>query len=390
MRLAYISNFMNHHQLELSQELYRNLNGAYTFIALEELPLERKNMGYSDMNTNYPFILVAYKDLNEYKKAIEVIENVDVLIVGSAPDEILLKRLKKGKLTFKCSERYFKSNHNLLVFLKNLYTSIRHIRKFQRYNLYYLCSSAYTAMDVNMFANYKDRVFKWGYFPKVKIQDVEKLFELKNGKKKIQILWVGRLINLKHPDIALEIAKVLKEKEYSYEMLFIGEGELKVRLEEGIEKNKLSPYVRILNFMSPEQVREYMEKADIFLFTSSFEEGWGAVLNEAMNSGCAVVASHAIGSVPYLIRNRKNGLIYKNGNTDEAIGKIEFLLKNPTEIRRLGESAYRTIVDEWSAKIAAKRLIELLTSEDIKGFSKYTDGPCSRAELLKDGWFKDE
>lgn len=241
-----------------------------------------------------------------------------------------------------------------------------------------------------MFANYKDRVFKWGYFPKVKIQDVEKLFELKNGKKKIQILWVGRLINLKHPDIALEIAKVLKEKEYSYEMLFIGEGELKVRLEEGIEKNKLSPYVRILNFMSPEQVREYMEKADIFLFTSSFEEGWGAVLNEAMNSGCAVVASHAIGSVPYLIRNRKNGLIYKNGNTDEAIGKIEFLLKNPTEIRRLGESAYRTIVDEWSAKIAAKRLIELLTSEDIKGFSKYTDGPCSRAELLKDGWFKDE
>lgn len=51
--------------------------------------------------------------------------------------------------------------------------------------------------------------------------------------------------------------------------------------------------------MKASEVRSYMEKADIYLFTSDFNEGWGAVLNESMNSGCAVVASHAIGSVPF-------------------------------------------------------------------------------------------
>ena len=33
-----------------------------------------------------------------------------------------------------------------------------------------------------------------------------------------------------------------------------------------------------------------------------------------MNSACAVVANSAIGSVPFLIKNKENGLIYENGN----------------------------------------------------------------------------
>ena len=49
-----------------------------------------------------------------------------------------------------------------------------------------------------------------------------------------------------------------------------------------------------------------MEKSEIFLFTSDKGEGWGAVLNESMNSACAVVASHAIGSVPFLLKDGEN------------------------------------------------------------------------------------
>ena len=37
------------------------------------------------------------------------------------------------------------------------------------------------------------------------------------------------------------------------------------------------------------------------------QEGWGAVVNEAMNSGCAVVADHMIGAAPWLIRQGENG-----------------------------------------------------------------------------------
>ena len=93
--------------------------------------------------------------------------------------------------------------------------------------------------------------------------------------------------------------------------------------------------VEMLGAMSPDEVRAYMERADVFLFTSDFNEGWGAVLNESMNSGCAVVASHAIGSVPFLIKDGVNGLIYENGNQKHFENRsVDCWTMTPIEERR--------------------------------------------------------
>ena len=78
--------------------------------------------------------------------------------------------------------------------------------------------------------------------------------------------------------------------------------------------------------MKPEQVREYMEKSEIHIFTSDRNEGWGAVLNESMNSACVPVANKAIGSVPYLINDGNNGFMYKDEN--ELYEKVKYLLNN--------------------------------------------------------------
>ena len=128
------------------------------------------------------------------------------------------------------------------------------------------------------------------------------------------------------------------------------------------------------------------------MFTSDRQEGWGAVLNESMNSGCAVVASHAIGAVPYLMKHNSNGLIYKSGDIDALYQNVKYLLDHPEEQRRLGEAAYRTITEEWNAEIAAERFVNL--AQHILDGDKYPDlyesGPCSKAEIIKDDWFNDE
>ena len=115
----------------------------------------------------------------------------------------------------------------------------------------------------------------------------------------------------------------------------------------------------MLGAMKPEQVRAYMEKSEIFLFSSDRNEGWGAVLNESMNSGCAVVASHAIGSVPFLLDNGKNGYIYKNGDMDDMYQKVKSLMDNPGKRREISKNAYTTIANEWNAENAASKLLVL-------------------------------
>jgi glycosyltransferase involved in cell wall biosynthesis len=97
-----------------------------------------------------------------------------------------------------------------------------------------------------------------------------------------------------------------------------------------------------------------MEKASVYLFTSSRKEGWGAVLNESMNSGCAVVASYDAGSVPFMVRDGENGFTFNNKK--DLFKKTEKLLADDELRKKLGKNAYITVRDKWNAELAAERL----------------------------------
>jgi glycosyltransferase involved in cell wall biosynthesis len=160
------------------------------------------------------------------------------------------------------------------------------------------------------------------------------------------------------------------------------------QLRQMVKEQQLEQYVHLLGAMKPEQVRSHMERAGIFLFTSDKQEGWGAVLNESMNSACAVVASHAIGAVPYLIKNKENGIIYRSGHVAGMVETVKDLLDSPQEQAALGQKAYETITGLWNAEVAAQRVMEL--SAHILAGEKYPDlyesGPCSRAKIITDDW----
>ena len=99
-----------------------------------------------------------------------------------------------------------------------------------------------------------------------------------------------------------------------------------------------------------------------------------------MNSACAVVASNEIGSVPYLIQDGENGLVYASGNVDELYQKVQSLLDRPEWMENLGRAAYQTMITQWNAETAAERLVAL-TKRLLNGDtnSPFADGPCSQA-----------
>lgn len=395
MKIIYVSNFMNHHQLPFSMALLNQKDIEYTFISLESIPEERLNMGYEDMNHKYSFVLCAYDSAKNMKIAEKLIDEADVAIYGSCPDKMILRRMKRGKLSFKFSERYFKEGTGISRLPHNWASAWKHLKPFEKGPLYFCCSSAYTAADLNRYTNFRNRAFKWGYFPETKKYNIETLMSRKssckigNNQPAVSILWVGRLIKWKHPEAAIELAVALKKKGYSFKITIIGNGELEEQLRIMIEEKKVSDYVELIGAIASSKVRTYMEKTDVFLFTSDFNEGWGAVLNEAMNSACAVVASHAIGAVPFLVRDGENGFIYENGNRKQFEEKVCLLLDNPELRKRMGRKAYKTIVDLWNSEIAANRFVELVRElkNGNSGDNMFEDGPCSKAEILDNGWY---
>jgi glycosyltransferase involved in cell wall biosynthesis len=205
----------------------------------------------------------------------------------------------------------------------------------------------------------------------------------KKNHEVTHILWAGRFIDWKHPEYAIKLAKKLKDDGIKFNMTMVGDGELRTELEEKIKRYELSDFITITGFKKAEEVRKMMEEANVYLFTSDYKEGWGAVLNEAMNSGCAVVANCAIGSVPSLIINEENGYIYKNGCFDEFESKVRFLIMHKEKQIEFGKAAYATIVNEWNHKLVAKRLVEFCQKIKDGNPSFYEKGPLSEAKAIK-------
>lgn len=382
MKIVFISNFFNHHQKPVSDAIYKINNKKYFFIETSKISEERKKLGWG--YNNYPNYVIQYKNIQETN---EIIDEADIVIIGSAPMRLVKNRIKKNKIVFKYSERPLKNN-NIVKFLPRLIKW--NCQNPRNKNIYMLSASAYTAYDYSKFGLFNNKCYKWGYFPQVnKYENIEQLIEKKN---KNSILWVARFIECKHPEIIIEISKMLIKDNYNFELNMIGNGELLDNIKELVKINNLEKNVHLLGVMKPEEVRKYMEESEIFLFTSDRGEGWGAVLNESMNSACAVVASHEIGSVPFLIKNKENGLIYKDGDINSLYKKVKFLIDNEKERKQIAKNAYLTMINEWNAENATNKLLQL--SERLLNGEKYPDlfkdGVCSKAKIIKDDWFKDE
>lgn len=396
VKITFISNFLGPHQLPFCKAMVNRLGEDFKFVATEPMTEERIKLGWSLDKDTYPFEIKANESNELQKKAEQLAIESDVVIIGSAPDSYIIPRLKRNKLTFKYSERPLKKGihwNNLAHIICGMWL---HHGRFQSKPLYMLAASAYTADDYARFGCYRGKCYKWGYFPEAKKYDPDELMKGKlsaasDGLKRpcVSILWAGRLIGWKHPDASIRLAESLKEKGYSFKMTLIGTGEMEEQLHNMIRDKSLEDCVEMPGAMKASEVRSYMEKADIYLFTSDFNEGWGAVLNESMNSGCAVVASHAIGSVPFLIKDEENGLIYENGNQKQLEQQVCRLMDDAEYRMKLGLNAYHTIADLWNADVAAERLIDLC--ENIifakKTKSPYENGICSEAKVMENDWF---
>lgn len=378
MKIVLVSDSYNHHQASISRKMWELLNGNFAYIEVMPLEQERVNLGFRHMTD--PFVLYYAQDK---ELCDQWIDQADVMVYGFAPEKQLRRRLRKGKITIKYSERIYKIPPKWYEMPARAAKYYLERGRFQ--NCYLLCASAFTSQDYNRTKTFPNRMYKWGYFPETKHYHMERLFAQKNKKK---ILWVGRFLDWKHPDDALLVAERLKKDGYDFQMEFAGTGVMENKLREMAASMGLDDCVTFLGPVPSDQVRHLMEQAGIYLFTSDRYEGWGVVLNESMNSGCAVAASHVIGAVPYLMKHRQNGLIYPSGNVDALYEQVKYLLDNPAEQERLGRAAYETMTGLWNADVAAERLLAL--SEHLLAGEKhpdlYAEGPCSKSEILPNDW----
>ena len=156
----------------------------------------------------------------------------------------------------------------------------------------------------------------------------------------------------------------------------LGTGILETEIRNKVKKLNLDDVIEIVGQVPSDKVKNYMEKANIFIGTSGSQEGWGAVVNESMNAGCAIVANKKMGSVPFLIKDDENGLIYTSYR--ELENKVRLLIDDKELREKLGKNAYKYITEKWTSSLAANNLIELFDAIINEKEYKVVDGPASK------------
>jgi glycosyltransferase involved in cell wall biosynthesis len=126
------------------------------------------------------------------------------------------------------------------------------------------------------------------------------------GDRKI-VGWAGRLTDIKSPQLFLEAASIVKDKEPDAVFAILGEGALRQELERRV--GKLGLKGRVLFLGKSAKIQDFMASIDGFVLTSS-NEGLGIVLLEAMATGVPVIGT-AVGGVPEVLDGGRAGLLVR-------------------------------------------------------------------------------
>lgn len=186
-------------------------------------------------------------------------------------------------------------------------------------------------------------------------------------------------MKLKHPELPIKLAERLKKISKDFVLDMIGTGPVLEKMQKLAKDLDLDEMVHFKGFMPNDQVLEEMKRHDIFLFTSDKNEGWGAVANEAMGCGCALVASEAIGSSPYLIKPHQTGCMFRSNNLDSLQNEVLWLMDNKEKMHQIQAQSRQYINEIWSPHHAAESLLQLINDLNQGRSCSITEGPCSKA-----------
>ena len=169
-------------------------------------------------------------------------------------------------------------------------------------------------------------------------------------KTQINVLYVGRLIDLKMIDIAIDAVMQCKG---DITLTILGDGPLRGHLMEYAENNAAGR-VQFLGAVPHAEINQHYDSADVFVIPSVRECG-GAVVLEAMARGLPVIAVNWGGPADYI--TEETGFLIEPKSRDYMVEEfaktIELLANQPALRYKIGVAAINRIKDHflWSKKI---------------------------------------
>lgn len=322
MTLLFFQNCVSPHQIPYIKELVLNPNVKEVFLIVPRYDYnERQEMGWDNKRLidNTGIKLLYRPNENTIKKLLNENENSYCFFSGIRADADVFSWFK-ASLKYKV-KRYIITEP---PFTYNKPLWMHYIRFFLQDYKYVKYIDGIFGIGEDAVKYYRNISKRWKVFPFQYVTEHNKRTkEVPTGN--LKLLFVGSLCRRKNVRIVIEALKGIKDIEFTV----LGNGEERLELEKLANKNKVS--VTFLGSKNMTEVPSIMQEHDV-LILPSLHDGWGAVVNEAMDLGLYVIVSDRCGA-RMMIEKRKTGDIFKSNDVRDLMDSILYCLKLKNNIR---------------------------------------------------------
>lgn len=183
--------------------------------------------------------------------------------------------------------------------------------------------------------------------------------ELGVDNHKIILGMVGTFEYNKGHDIFIEALSLLNRNfKEMIEVIFVGSSDSDsfFRINNLIKEKKIDNIVKIYSFQSLERIYSVI---DIMVLPSRIE-AFMLVAIEAMMMGCCVVRSDTGGASEQIVHGQ-SGFIFENGNVNQLVQYLEYLIQNPSEIQSMSKAGQKNALEKFTSEIMAKKTLDVYT-----------------------------
>jgi phosphatidylinositol alpha-1,6-mannosyltransferase len=174
---------------------------------------------------------------------------------------------------------------------------------------------------------------------------------------------VTRLLDYKGVDKVIVALNRLKNHHQNWQYQIAGDGPDRKRLEKMVIDLNLSKYVKFLGAIDDDTLEKCLSNTDVFIMCTREDwktpnvEGFGIVFLEAAACGIPSIGGKS-GGISDAVVDGVTGWLVPPEDSNEIFKVLDFVIKNPDEVRKRGAAARARVEKKFQWKHVAEKLIK--------------------------------
>jgi len=183
-----------------------------------------------------------------------------------------------------------------------------------------------------------------------------------------QLVYVGRLVFFKNLQVAIKAIKLLTERFPKINLIIIGKGPYRPKLEKLVEQYNLQNNVTFKGHVSEEEKNHIIASSQALVFPSRFE-GFGLVILEAFMQKKPVLVSN-VRPMSDIVENQKTGLVVSAHDEKAWAESFDYIFSNIQAAQHMGEEGRNVLEKKFTIDVMSKEITKMYENVITKKYER--------------------